>query len=1273
MGFPLLVLKMRAGTHERLNDFYEELRDYSPLSRGFTQASGREFNALASMKSFGSRPVSVPLIGKRIAAESRLDTHPIGAERFVPTPIPFQSTKPKGKPKKKLRETRPKAKIVAAPKPQKPAILTNIAKYVEMPKEKPKEKPRAPPKAAWKPRAKSTLPNASAQPKSSSSLAPQASYTPTKNSKFAVEELVRQSLLKEKDRKQQAKQQNAQQSQSIDRRRSVLHSHNLKIRQDNQKYKQATTPNKFAWGVDQTKFRTDERARLELSTRKEQKQQERARAHSAGKARIGLDVLTEIKNELAVGTRSKTSAGRYTEDLRYTAPSRESRRPKADVLEFMRSRQDNMKIKQQRDLLEEQVREAKRLSQLSRLHNQEKLRLTKFKKKKQAKPRKPKAKQPARRGREVVPKRSEDLEVLNLVKELDEFGSTFEKESSRILGDLTDPDDVDAASAEVQQILKGYQRQPPTRTQHRAEISDSFSSLVSEKEDESINLSTESIAKRKDEVRRKVSDLLRRVDQTKELFTEGHKFSSISSVASLSLPVVAQQEFVDRLQQEASIKIQALVRRFLVRCRLEAYTVEDSQSDDRSFQQSLDEAAYHTQESADSQKTIVTAEREPMERDRAALELSLPKQFRSKDKHQHMLLEELSSMKEREAELEEVINYQRAVLQERQQEELSRKHQIFEELRSLKDREMQIVKQVADKSGSKALAGVFAEFISKRYQHLELLFKENREALQAEFEDSESEWIEANLGSRGKRGSYEKIELLLDKLMPEPKQKAEGLITIQSKPLSASLKPPKKQLNLELDLDDDIESYEGSNYESPSIPTDRYLAQFSQRSQVSSSQRSADFQARLCDVFMTDSEGEVERLVSDLSVEFSEPSERSAVSAVIRDHVTAPEATSVFSILSARPGLFTVPHSCNLAGSSDHMSNCLCILNRPLGTVDEDHEPQVPRIPLEAADALPEVTEGLTEMVVDVLLQVELRLLVVEEVAMAKHSIYTENQRLSNLITEEVLIELLRAELDLTPGLHSVAEVPQLPIPQLRNRLSFGTLSSGLGVDTSAEAIVTYVQEILKSLEPDEIAGLVSRIESPAKDWRRELENIENDLPEEVVDFHSITSPIPIQVYLRLARSVNNISTDRDSQVKLTDREAEHIHNKLIFDSLNEALLKAHLPRDLPPWVSSVGRLSKAAPHISAVFEGVSETVTDWSLIEAGKIPTFEMLLSSGRIDEELLSHQRETRLTNMIYNELLEEEGRWVDYSYEEAQTKLDLADLVLTKLIDEVIELLA
>jgi hypothetical protein len=638
---------MRAETQARLNDFCEELRDYSPLSRGFTQGSGRDLNALVAMRSFSSRPVSVPLVGKKIEAEFRVDSLPNGTERFVPTPIPFQSTKPKRRPRKKLREPMPKAKIVAAPKPQEPAILMNIAKYVE----KPKEKPKTPSKAAWKPRAKSTLPNASVKAKSSSTLAPQASYTPTKNSKLAVEELVRQSLLKERDRRQQAMQLNAQQSQSIDRRRSVLQSHNLKIRQDNQKYKHPSTPNKFAWGVDQTKFRSDERARLDLSARKEQKQQERARAHSAGKARIGLDVLTEIKNELAAGTRSKSSVGRYTEDLRQTAPSRESRRSKADVIEFMRSRQDGMKMKQQRDLLEEQVKEARRLSQLSRLHNQEKLRLTKFKKRKQA-PTKPKAKRTARR--EVVPKRSEDLEVLNLVKELDEIGSTFEKESSRILGDLTDPDDADEASAEVQQILREYQRRPPSQTQHRNVISDSFSSLISEKEAESLNLSSESLAKRKEEVRKKVSDLLRRVDQTKELFTAGHKFSSISSVASLGLPVVAQQEFVDRLQQEASIKIQAIVRRFLVRCRLEAYTVEDTHSDDRSYQQSLDEAAYNTQESADSQKTIVTAEREPMEKDRAALELSLPKQFRSKDKHQHLLLEELSSMKKREAELEEL-------------------------------------------------------------------------------------------------------------------------------------------------------------------------------------------------------------------------------------------------------------------------------------------------------------------------------------------------------------------------------------------------------------------------------------------------------------------------------------------------------------------------------------------------------------------------------------------------------------------------------------------
>ena len=50
----------------------------------------------------------------------------------------------------------------------------------------------------------------------------------------------------------------------------------------------------------------------------------------------------------------------------------------------------------------------------------------------------------------------------------------------------------------------------------------------------------------------------------------------------------------------------------------------------------------------------------------------------------------------------------------------------------------------------------------------------------------------------------------------------------------------------------------------------------------------------------------------------------------------------------------------------------------------------------------------------------------------------------------------------------------------------------------------------------------------------------------------------------------------------------------------------------------------------------------------------------------------REDRLARILIQEAEENECLWVDYEYEETQTKLDLADLILSHLCDETSDIL-
>jgi hypothetical protein len=109
--------------------------------------------------------------------------------------------------------------------------------------------------------------------------------------------------------------------------------------------------------------------------------------------------------------------------------------------------------------------------------------------------------------------------------------------------------------------------------------------------------------------------------------------------------------------------------------------------------------------------------------------------------------------------------------------------------------------------------------------------------------------------------------------------------------------------------------------------------------------------------------------------------------------------------------------------------------------------------------------------------------------------------------------------------------------------------------------------------------------------------------------------------------------------------EAQHIHNKVIFDCVNESLnmVRPYGSQGEPmPWSR------KHRKNLVYLFEGVDEldlvllqvknTVLHWSRVRAGAL---------GKPEEDpQLGHQRERALAQMLAQELLkEEDSRWLDY----------------------------
>lgn len=61
-----------------------------------------------------------------------------------------------------------------------------------------------------------------------------------------------------------------------------------------------------------------------------------------------------------------------------------------------------------------------------------------------------------------------------------------------------------------------------------------------------------------------------------------------------------------------------------------------------------------------------------------------------------------------------------------------------------------------------------------------------------------------------------------------------------------------------------------------------------------------------------------------------------------------------------------------------------------------------------------------------------------------------------------------------------------------------------------------------------------------------------------------------------------------------------------------------------------------------------------------------------GLFDEELFAEIREKKLATLLAREMIENEPRWLNYEFEEAQVKIDIGDMILEQLVTETISIL-
>lgn len=223
-------------------------------------------------------------------------------------------------------------------------------------------------------------------------------------------------------------------------------------------------------------------------------------------------------------------------------------------------------------------------------------------------------------------------------------------------------------------------------------------------------------------------------------------------------------------------------------------------------------------------------------------------------------------------------------------------------------------------------------------------------------------------------------------------------------------------------------------------------------------------------------------------------------------------------------------------------------------------------------------------------------------------------------------------------------------------------------VGTDPASVVNYTREVFQAAEG------ISEFTYKAlnKSLQRDVLGILTKLQETEIgspldpEFPSFPPILPVELYLTL----ENPREGGHCKGSLIS-EAEHIHNKLIFDATNESLQK-HRPYGLTgpplPW-SSTTRISAPPIPLSSLQSQVLYQIEHWSRTQTGLIPTEEEMTLS---DEDFLQQTREEKLIQALTEECKVTDALWISYEFEEVQVKLDVADMVLEHLTGEAIQLL-
>ena len=212
-------------------------------------------------------------------------------------------------------------------------------------------------------------------------------------------------------------------------------------------------------------------------------------------------------------------------------------------------------------------------------------------------------------------------------------------------------------------------------------------------------------------------------------------------------------------------------------------------------------------------------------------------------------------------------------------------------------------------------------------------------------------------------------------------------------------------------------------------------------------------------------------------------------------------------------------------------------------------------------------------------------------------------------------------------------------------------------IETDPQAILALVNKMQQIKSPECIMAAINKIFDPIA--------ILSEIQENFADSSD-------EVYIFEYPDIDFIEFSYDSSWDESSEKSNpyrQTHCKAVVDAINEALIKTAKKLIGKSWriCEKPGTL-----EYGKLFEASKRKIETWAKVEAGKVPSVDLVNSFGVIDEDKLQAIRQDNLAEMLIVDNDEEASAWIDCDFEETQAAIDVSEWIFNELLWETAEFL-